>query len=992
MSMMMHLIEGAARRRRAASGRAMIVAAVVATALVAAAPAGASITIQSFTGATTNQDGSPQTQAGAHPYQQTLAFNFAESIDKFGGIVTGEDVKDIDIEMPSGFVGDPSATPTCAEDEFETWTCPAGSQVGVVEIRTSIGFNPSQGVSVASTWYVPLRNMGSRPGVAADFGFNAILFQMHSRASIRTGRDNGITISLRDLPQGVTVLASKITMWGVPADPSHDPDRGSVCDFESLAGTICVPGFGDHPASAAPHAFVTNPSNCSAGPLTTRLRVDTWQHPATDVTSQFTAPAATGCDKLVFKPTLEVQPDDTTAGAPSGYAVDLHVPQNDNPGGLATPPLKRAVVTLPAGTSVSPSSADGLQSCSPAQIGIHDGDPVDCPAGATIGDATLDTPLLPKPMTGSIYLATPHDNPSHSLLAMYLVLEGYGVRLKLPGEIALDPDTGRITATFDNNPQLPFTDLHLRFGGGPRAPLSNPTTCGVKTTTAQLDSWSGQSVTSSSTFTIDKGCDQGFTPDFVAGTTNPVAGKSSPFTLSFSRDDADRPLGGLTVDLPAGLLGRVAGVQQCGDADAAAGTCADASRVGSVTTLAGPGTAPFRLPGAAYLTGPYKGAPFGLSIVVPAVAGPLDLGNVVVRAQVLVDPKTAALRVVSDPLPTILQGIPLQIREVRVSIDRPQFMFNPTSCAEKQISATVLSAAGESVNRATRFQVGSCDALAFAPKLALGLSGKGQTTDGKHPGLSAVVTQGLGQANLKRVAVTLPLSLALDVDNAQALCSYEDGQAERCPASTVVGHAEAVTPLLDRPLTAPVYFVKGRRTDPKTGRQIPTLPTLLVPLKGQLALTLRATTEVVDDRIVATFDNIPDAAISKFTMNLDGGKHGILVVSGVDICKATQTASEEIDAQNGKAADATVAMPTPCALKVVSKKLTSKSLTVGVSGLAAGKLTVTGKGIKKTSRTIQTATVASITARRTQGRPTKVRVVFDPAGPAKPRAATAGLK
>jgi hypothetical protein len=315
-------------------------------------------------------------------------------------------------------------------------------------------------------------------------------------------------------------------------------------------------------------------------------------------------------------------------------------------------------------------------------------------------------------------------------------------------------------------------------------------------------------------------------------------------------------------------------------------------------------------------------------------------------------------------------------------------MINPTSCAAKTIGGTLGSADGQTAPIGVRFQVGSCSDLALKPSLALSLSGKGQTTDGKHPAVTATLTQQLGQANLKKVRVALPLSLALDPDNANGLCEFVDGSKAEptCPKASIVGTATAVTPILDQPLAGPVYFVKNVRKDAKSGREIRTLPKLVIPLVGQngVKLTLTGTSDVVDDQLVTTFDNIPDAPVSSFKLSIIGGKGGILTVSGTDICKATQIADQQVDGQNTKNADADVFIQTPsCPLKVVSKKVGKSSVAVKVGGLGAGKVTVTGRGIKKTTKTISKSTVATITAQRTKGTPGKVTVSFDPAGPAK---------
>jgi hypothetical protein len=563
------------------------------------------------------------------------------------------------------------------------------------------------------------------------------------------------------------------------------------------------------------------------------------------------------------------------------------------------------------------------------------------------------------------------------MFRLFLVAYGTGVRLKLEGAVKVDPATGQITESFANNPQLPFSSLRVALKDGSRSPLANPAACGSQTVAASLSSWAGNAADLKSAFDID--CTAGlgaFAPVFTAGAANAAAGSLSPFNVGLTKPDANVDVTGLRMELPTGLLARLKGNLS--------------TQVGTVKAFAGTGSTPFMLPGQVYLEGQYGDAPFSLKVVVPALAGPFDLGEVVVRQKIYVDPIDAHVTVVSDPIPTIVKGVPTRLQRLDVSVDKAGFMVNPTSCDPKTIGGTLSSAAGQSVPIGVHFQVGDCASLDLEPQLALSLSGKGQTVDGKHPAVTASLTQPAGQANLKKVRVALPLSLALDTDNANGLCEFVDGSkvTPTCPAASIVGTATATTPILDEPLTGPVYFVKNVRKDAKSGRDIKTLPKLVIPLVGQngVRLTLTGTSDVEDDQLVTTFDNIPDAPVSSFTLDINGGKGGILAVSATDICKATQIADQQIAGQNNKAADAEVFIQTPaCSLRIISKKVGAKSVTLKVGGLGAGKVTVTGKGIKKTTKSITRSTVATITAKRTKGTPGKVTVSFDPAGPAKAR-------
>jgi hypothetical protein len=974
-----------------------------ATVLALAGPAQADFGISAFHGEILNKDGTASTQAGGHPYQVTTTIDFNSVTDVNGAATPDDQVRDTRVDLPVGLTGNPSSAAKCSETQLETRSCPADSQVGIAAITIGGGLYLG----------VPVFNMVPASGQPGQFAFNVVNETVHLDASVRSDGDYGITINLSKIPQPLPILATTLVFWGVPADPSHDAQRGS--------GMICVADINDpancfgggSPSTLPPTPFLTNPTSCFDGPLEVELRADSWSHPDVPVNTSFTFRDSAsnpltmkGCDRVPFAPTVTATADARGAGAPSGLTVNVHVPQSNGAAGIATSALRKAVVQLPPGMAVSPSSADGLGACTPEQVGLHSTAAPACPDSSKLGTVEVDTPLLDEPLKGAVYLTAPTDQ---QLLALYLTASGSGVQVKLAGTVDADPKTGQLTATFDNNPQLPFSDLTVTFKTGPRAPLSAPRICGAYTTRALLTPWSspdGTPVASDSPMPIDRDCDRAgrFEPVLNAGLVDPTAGGSSSFVLDVARPDGQQDISSIDTTLPLGLLARLRGVPRCPEGQAAAGTCGPESRIGSTTVGAGAGPAPIFLPlagktpTAVYLAGPYKGAPFSLSVVVPAQAGPYDLGTVVVRAGIFVDPVTARASVKSDPLPTILRGIPLDVRDVRVTIDRPAFMVNPTSCSPQQVAATVTSAAAQAVPLTNRFQVGDCSSLAFKPKLSLNLSGKGQTTDGKHPALSAVLSQTPGQANLKQVAVTLPLSLALDQRNAGSddLCEFAAGQqtVPDCPKSSIVGSITARTPVLDSPLTGPVYFIKNVRTDPKSGRQIRTLPTLAAVLQGDgVTLVLRATTAVVRQRLVTTFAKIPDAPVSDVTVNINGGAKSILVVSGTDLCKSTQIADQAADGQNGKLADAEVTIGTPCRLGIVASSHTSSSVKVTVGGLGAGKVTLSGKGLIKSSRTIKTATTATLSAPLTTTTLRKlsrdhdvklaVTVTFTPAGAKK---------
>jgi hypothetical protein len=919
------------------------------------------------------------TQAGAHP---DLRLNFAlnKTPNAYTGDVDGA-LRSVDVSLPAGLVGNAQATPVCdvgavLTDPMQSGgepPCPLNTVVGFVTATLNDGYGQySQPAFIFNI--KPYKNEPAAFGMWPYFP---------ARLDTSVGPDGGYRIraTTNDIPEALPIEGIQVRLFGVPAD-HNGPYVGGPEQFADGNGGRII---GD-PGQGKRIPLLTNPTACTGQPLVTDLSITDWSPPGVTKSTQLTNPAVSGCDQLKFRPTIRVVPSTRVAGAPAGYSVDVDIPQSDDPNALATPNLEDAKIVFPEGVVLSPSVAHGLDGCSDAQIGLRTNATEQCPVASKIGTIRVTTPLLADPLDGEVYVGSPLPGNRYRV---FFSINSHGVIVKLEGKVTLDPQTGQITSTFLDNPHLPFSNLHVEFQDGPNAPLANPSTCGVKTVTSTLTSDAGQTASPSGTFSIDSGCNpRAFAPTWTSGSQGSAAGASSPFELRISRNDGDQEIDRVSADMPAGLLGYVSKIGRCSAVAAAAGTCPASSQIGETTVSAGPGSDPFAVDGQVFLTDGYDGAPFGVLFHTHVVAGPYDLGDVNVRGKITVDPVTAALHVESASLPRILEGVPLQIRSMRVLLDRDGFMRNPTSCGVKAITGVLTSISGVTSAVSSPFQVAGCDQLALTPDLDMALSGAKQTTDGKHPAIQAVLTQPAGQAAIKKASVRLPLSLALDPDNAQALCEFVDGQKTEptCPAGSIVGTATATTPILNEPLSGPVYFVKNIRLDAKTGRQIKTLPTLVIPLKGEgVSLVIRGSSSVVDDHLVTTFDNLPDAPVSKFVLNLNGGQHGILVVSDADICKSTQVAEQEIDGQNNKQADAKLAMGTPdCPLKVLSKSFGRTTVKIAVGGLSDGKLTLSGTGLKKTTKTILNATVATITVPLTQaGRarhPTAVKLSFTKAG------------
>ncbi len=796
---------------------------VVAVALGPAPCAWAGFGFSSADNTITKQDGSPATQAGSHPYEMTTSFTLNMIIDPERGLISeGGDLKDIRTELPAGLVGNPNAVSACPMQQFDralkdvlgtpVEACPDASQIGIATVYLV----PPEGKEGFTTYTVPLYNLVPRPGIPAEFGAAVIGIPLILTPSVRTGGDYGLTLQISNISQLEVVRGGSVTVWGVPAESGHDSERG-ICAYES--GHIC-------PASEPETPFLTLPTNCSDGPFATTLSIDSWQHPEEVVPPRSIVNhdnvgdplGMTGCERLEFNPSIAVDPGTSTASSPAAPTVELRVPQNENSNELAEADLRNAVVTLPPGMSVDPSSANGLAACSEGQIGLSNGNPPTCPDASKIGSVEVDSPLLSTPLKGYAYLAQQGANKFGTLLAIYLTAEADGVWIKLAGRVEANPLTGQLTTTFEENPQLPFTDLKLEFFGGPRAALSTPSACGTYETTTSLTPWSapesGPPATPSSSFAIDSGCSGGFSPSFAAGMEGSAqAGGFSSFATSFARSDRDQTFGTISVHTPPGLLGVLAHVPLCPEPQAVQGTCGQQSLIGHTTVEAGLGSDPVEVEGQVFLTGPYGGAPFGLSVVVPAVAGPFNLGTVVVRAKIAVDPHTSQLTITTGSLPQILQGIPLQVKRIDVTVDRIGFTFNPTNCEALSSGATVTSAQGVDVALTSPFQAANCATLPFKPGFTIATAGKASKAGGAS--LDVKVTSrggpqlGGGEADIRSVKVDLPKQLPSRLTTLQKACvaSIFEANPAGCAKESDVGTATASTPILTHPLTGPAYLV-----------------------------------------------------------------------------------------------------------------------------------------------------------------------------------------
>jgi hypothetical protein len=872
-------------------------------------------------------DGRPASGAASRPYQYTTSFgvNVITTPTSFlAPFVPAEsDLKEIEVALPPGLAANPTATERCTAQQFTTHhsfvssvngrfvnrnECPIGSAVGVADVEQL------EGESFGGLF--PIYSMVPPKGMPAQFAFEISSGPIYINTRIRSDGDYGATAYLHNVTEARRVTASRITFWGVPWDASHDPLRGECTQSWELCPV----------EGGTPRPFFRLPSSCDS-PLSTTMSFETWSQPPIFARASDTEPAPTECDKPPFDPAIESRPTTNVADAPSGLHFGLHLPQaeNEDPEGLGEADLKDTRVVLPAGLLVNPASADGLAACSLAQIGYSGeleghpsftAQPANCPDAAKIGSVEIEAPAVDHPLPGSVYLAKQGENPFNSLIAIYIAVHDpqSGVVVKLAGKVTPDPATGQLTTTVASSPQVPFEDFHFDFFEGARAPLRTPAVCGTHTTTTSLTPWSapasGPAATPSDSFQTTQSPSGGTCPTsaaalpnnprFEAGSQSPIAGAYTPFVVHLSRQDGSQELKGLNLTLPAGMAAKFAGVAECSDVaiasaetktgkqEQATPSCPSSSHLGTVTVGAGAGPAPYYVKGDAYLAGPFKGAPLSMAIITPAVAGPFDLGTVVVRAPLYIDPETAQ-GTVKSTFPTILQGIPLDVRSIAVSIDRQDFTLNPTSCEAKAVTGEAISTQGQSVPLNNRFQVGGCQNLGFKPKLSLKLTGG--TKRGAHPSLRATLTYPKGGAysNIAYAQVALPHSEFLDQGHIGTVCTRVQFAAKACPAKSVYGYAKAITPLFEQPLQGPVYLRSSNNQ----------LPDLVADLNGQVNVVLDGKNDSIHGGIRNTFQAVPDAPVSKFTLTLKGAKKGLLQNS-TDICVGTHKANARFVAHNGK--------------------------------------------------------------------------------------------
>jgi hypothetical protein len=931
--------------RRFVSILAIIAGMGLAVPVVAQASFGLSEFDVTFTG----PEGSTDAQAGSHPFAMTTSLRLDAVPTAEGGEQAEQPVKDIIVSQIPGFVGDPTAVARCTTAEFTTLiagtvpSCPDSTAIGTITAALASKIN------VLPT-YAAVYNLEPPPGVAAEIGFVIAGVPVPIELGVNDSPPYEVIGGPSNISQLLEVISAQLTLWGVPADPAHDKERGHCMAFYGVTGATCPSGTTERP-------FLTLPTACQ-GPLSTAWAIDSWPHPGTKLPNRLpdltdpnwlTGSVLThdqsepsnpqgmiGCERLGFDPAVTAKPTTVAADSPTGldFGLDVNNEGLSNPAGIADSDIKKAVVTLPEAISVNPALAEGLGACSEADLAretISSAPGDGCPSESKIGNVEVETPLLEHTLKGSLFLAKPYENPFGSLLALYVVVKDpeTGILLKLPGKVEPNPTTGQLVSVFDNLPQLPFSHFRLSFRQGQRSPLVTPPACGTYTTQAELTPWANPNnvLHDTSTFQVTTGiaggaCPAGgaspFAPGLVAGTLNNQAGAYTPLDIRITRNDGEQEITGLSTQLPPGLTANLTGIPFCSEADIALAkgksgaqeesepSCPPASQIGHTLVGVGVGSVLAYTPGKLYMAGPYEGAPFSIVAITSAKVGPFDLGTVTVHLPLQIDPNTATVSIpagAADQIPHIVKGIVVHVRDIRVYVDRPDFTLNPTNCTRSSFGASVIGSGQDFVSPAddvtvgvsNPFEVANCANLNFKPSFQVSTSGKTSKANGASLTVKLAypnAPQG-SQANIRRVKVDLPKQLPSRLTTLQKACTAAQFHTNPagCPAASVVGHARAITPILPVPLEGPAYFVSN-------GGEA--FPNLIMVLQGY-GITIDLTGDTFIDKAgvtSSTFPAIPDQPVTSFELVLPEGPHSALAANG-NLCTSKLTTPDEFIGQNG---------------------------------------------------------------------------------------------
>jgi hypothetical protein len=863
-------------------------------------------------------------RAAAHPHYGFTQFIVRNAPYVVGPVELGPEqpvgeLKTIRVDLPVGLSVNPGATPRCDPAVFATSAagCPPDSQVGESEVTTSLLGTPTP--PAAPLTKVPVYNIEPPIGQPARFGLELAGNEVFLQADVADGGDfhEGFTIAVPPLPSLEPLIKGLILKNRLVFD-----GRAGDGTFITTPSTCRGPAVAPHEHDYSTYLLASSiTEEASAGYQFPQSAGPPLESPIPPGTSP------KECDTIPYAPTIAVAPGAAETDSPAAVSVDLEVPHILGADAQDSSNTRNAVVALSRGMGINPSAANGLRTCSDDQFGKLKDTPIACPPASKIGTVEVSSPPLPEQnLTGNVYVGEQKSRVPTSGEQYRILVDAqsprYGIELRLEGKVSADPQTGQLTTTFTENPQVPFTSIALDFDGGARAVLSSPPTCGPNKTATALTPWSGNPpATPAQEFSLSKApggsacaktmAERPFGPSFAAGPKSAKAGAYSPVSIRIARNDGQQELKGVDVTLAPGMTGKLAGIPYCsatalaaaagraGSAEAANSSCAAKSQVGVASISAGTGPSPLAIKGKVFLSGPYRGAPLSLAVVTPATAGPFDLGTVVVRVALSLDPETAQIRALSDPVPDVFGGAKLDIRAVDIAIDRKDFTLNPTSCGPLTIGGTLNGGGADPTNPAAfsafpvsvPFQTTNCGDLPFKPRLFTRLFGsrKKATKRAQHPKFRAVLIAREGDANIGRAAVTLPHSQFLDQSHIRTVCTRVQLAAGKCPEGAIYGHARAKSPLLDEDLAGPVYLVSSDNM----------LPDLLVDLHGQVDVRLRGVISSKKGRIKNVFYPVPDVPVSRFVLEMKGGKKGLLVNSR-DLCAKRSFSFMNLKAQNGK--------------------------------------------------------------------------------------------
>jgi len=862
-------------------------------------------------------------QAGAHP---DLSFSFDIKKDpatpkkSFGLRDAFAPTRNVRIELPPGLIGDPSAfgaAQQCSAEELASYNddlpdtvaieggCPNASQIGIAEV---IGYELNSPV----TEPVYMMEPPGKEGVVARIGLIAGIAPLYIDASVRTESDYGIEFEIIDAPTAVKLIRSTATTWGVPASSDHDTER---CTPLEVFVSVCSESP-PRPPSGKKLPFTINPTRCGV-PLEMRVSASSWVEPGVFDTATASFPEINGCNALTYGPSLTIEPTNRLAGAPTGLDITFKSPPAVGPE-VSEPSQTRDIrVKLAEGFTINTSAAEGLDVCSAAQVKFGKRKPAQCPDAAKLAGFETEIPALPRRLKGAIYLREPEPG---NLFRFWAVADDLGANVKLPGRLIVDERTGQVETVLLDAPQAPLREVKILLKSGYRAPLVNPPACGNYSSSYEFVPWSGgQPERNFSPVTIDVACEGrgGFDPKLQAGSANPTGGEHTRFLFTLTREDGEQNPAALDVTLPKGLTATFVGIPRCNGAAADLGQCPAASRIGRVVAAAGAGPRPLWIPQAGkrdtavYLGGPYKGAPLSVIAVVPAQAGPFDLGDEVVRSAISLDPVTAQGTVHSDPLPQIIEGVPVRYRTVQVTLDREGFTLNPTGCSSRSINSTITSSQGAVAHPSSPFTATGCARLGFEPRISFRLFGG--TKRGSHPKLRTILRPRAGQANIGSFSVALPHSQFLDQAHIRTVCTRVQFAADACPPGAIYGEVKATTPLFEEPLSGPLYLRSSNNP----------LPDMVAVLKGPPSLPVEVHAvgriDSVNGGIRATFNGVPDAPITQVVANFPGGKKGLLENS-TNLCLKANRATAKFTGQNGKKVTLEPKMEVTCKKKKRSAK------------------------------------------------------------------------